>query len=45
MSGTKRQREKKNKTRPKAGDIGFVPSIQRKYKRHIEQFQKQLRLF
>ncbi len=31
MSGTKRQRDKKNKYRPKAGEVGFMPSIQRNY--------------
>ncbi len=29
MSGTKRQRDKKNNYRPKAGEMGYMPSIQR----------------
>ncbi len=28
--GTKRQKNKKNQNRPKAGDIGFQPSIQKR---------------
>ena len=31
MSGTKRQKNKKNFNRPKAGDIGFVSSMQHNY--------------
>ncbi len=45
MSGTKRQRNKKNKTRPLAGDIGYVSSIQRNYgKKKVLVSEKQLKL-
>ena len=46
MSGTKRQRDKKNWARPKAGEIGFVSSIQRNSygKKKVLVSEKQLKL-
>lgn len=43
--GTKRQKNKKNFNRPKAGDIGYVSSIQRNYKKKVNPVsEKQLKL-
>jgi hypothetical protein len=46
-NGTKRQKNKKNFNRRKAGDIGYVSSMQRNYKKVIikEQNNAQTKLF
>ena len=45
-NGTKRQKNKKNGTRPKAGDIGYVSSMQRNYKKVIiKENANQTKLF
>ncbi len=33
---TQRQKDKKNKSRPKAGEIGHKPSIQKNYHKKVE---------
>jgi hypothetical protein len=33
--GTKRQKNKKNQNRPKAGDVGYVSSMQRNYHKRV----------
>ena len=43
-NGTKRQKNKKNGTRPKAGDIGYVSSMQRSYSKPKEVNTKQTKL-
>lgn len=35
-NGTKAQKNRKNNNRPKAGEIGYKPSIQRNYNRKQE---------
>lgn len=45
MAGTKRQKDKKNKSRPKAGDIGFVSSMQRNYSKPKVEDKSQNKLF
>jgi hypothetical protein len=44
MAETKRQKDKKNKNRPKAGDIGYVSSIQKNYTKKVEN-KNQITLF
>jgi len=38
--GTRRQKDKKNKNRPKAGDIGFKSSIQKRSYAKIKPIDK-----
>jgi hypothetical protein len=40
MAGTKRQKDKKNHTRPKAGDIGYTSSMHRPRKKKKENLNQ-----